>query len=286
MGRRFPFLRFVILTLWSLVCLFPLYWMLLTSLKADPDFINGPRYIPYVDFVPDLRAWRFILFEAQNGFYWRFANSLVVALTAAALAVVSGTMLVYGATRLPSQHWWFQGKFLIPAMIATRILPPLVVALPIYVMANTFNVLDTKALLILVYAAVHVPVVAWLCVPVIGLKRSEQEDAALLEGASNFLIFRSIVVPMAAAGLFAIGAIVFVLCWNEYILAVFLTSDHALTLPPFLMGQMSVKEAAAGAESHEWGNFSAATIIMVLPVVALTGAVLTLLRKLPFLRPS
>jgi ABC-type glycerol-3-phosphate transport system permease component len=129
-------------------------------------------------------------------------------------------------------------------------------------------------------------VVAWLCVPVIGFKRSEQEDAALLEGASNFLIFRSIVVPMAAAGLFAIGAIVFVLCWNEYILAVFLTSDNALTLPPFLMGQMSVKEAAAGAESQEWGKFSAASIIMVLPVMALTGAALTLLRRLPFFTSS
>jgi multiple sugar transport system permease protein len=286
MGRRFPIARFAILILWSLVCLFPLYWMLLTSLKSDPDFINGPRYIPYVDFVPDFRAWRFVLFEAQDGFYWRFANSLVVALTSAVLAVASGTMLVYGATRLLSQRWWLQGKFLIPMMIATRILPPLVVALPLYVMASIFNVLDTKALLILVYAAVHVPVVAWLCVPVIGLKRSEQEDAALLEGASNFLIFRSIVVPMAAAGLFAIGAIVFVLCWNEYILAVFLTSDNALTLPPFLMGQMSVKEAAAGAESQEWGKFSAASIIMVLPVMALTGAALTLLRRLPFFTSS
>jgi multiple sugar transport system permease protein len=281
MGRRFPFLRFSILVLWSLVCLFPLYWMLLTSLKSDADFITGPRYIPYLDFTPDFHAWSFILFEAQDGFYWRFVNSLLIALSAAALALCSGTMLVYGATRLLSRHWWLQSKFLIPAMIATRILPPLVVALPIYVMAKAFNVLDTKALLILVYAAVHVPVVAWLCVPVIGFKRSEQEDAALLEGASNFLIFRSIVVPMTAAGLFAIGAIVFVLCWNEYILAVFLTSDNALTLPPFLMGQMSVKEAAAGAESQEWGKFSAASIIMVLPVMALTGFALSLLRRLP-----
>ena len=80
MGRRFPIAHFAILILWSLVCLFPLYWMLLTSLKADADFINGPRYIPYVDFVPDFHAWRFILFEAQDGIYWRFANSLFVCL--------------------------------------------------------------------------------------------------------------------------------------------------------------------------------------------------------------
>lgn len=286
MGQRFPLARFAILILWSLVCLLPLYWMFLTSIKAAPDFIDGPRYIPYVDFVPDFRAWRFTLFEAQDGFYWRFANSFLIALTAAALAVASGAMLVYGATRLPTARWWLGPKVLVPAMIATRILPPVVVALPIYVMAKVLNVLDSKALLILVYAAVNVPVVAWLAVPVIGLKRSEQEDAALLEGASEFLIFRSVVLPMAAAGLFAIGAIVFVLSWNEYILAVFLTSENALTLPPFLMGQMSVKEAAAGAESEEWGNFSAATIIMVLPVLVLTGAALAVLRKLPFIRPS
>jgi multiple sugar transport system permease protein len=281
MGQRFPILRFAVL-----VCLFPLYWMFLTSIKAVPDFINNPRYIPFVDFVPDVRAWRHILFEAQSGFFWRFANSFLIAASAALLSVVSGTMLVYGTTRLHSRRWWLQAKLLIPAMIATRILPPLAVALPLYVMARVFNMLDTKSLLIGVYAAVHIPVVAWLCVPIIGTKRSEQEDAALLEGASEFLIFRSIVVPMAAAGLFAIGAIVFVLCWNEYIIAVFLTSDRALTLPPFLMGQMSVKEAAAGAESEEWGNFSAATIIMVLPVVALTGAALTLLRRLPLPRAS
>lgn len=280
MGQRFPFARLAILILWSLVCLLPLYWMLLTSIKAAPDFINSPRYIPYLDFVPDFRAWRFTLFEAQDGFYRRFGNSFFIALTAAALAVAAGAMLVYGATRLPTARWWLGPKVLVPALIATRILPPLVVALPIYVMAKVLNVLDTKALLILVYAAANIPIAAWLAVPIIGLKRSEQEDAAVLEGASNFLIFRSIVVPMAAAGLFAIGAIVFVLSWNEYILAVFLTSENALTLPPFLMGQMSVKEAAAGAESEEWGNFSAATIIMILPVLALAGAALTLPQKL------
>lgn len=286
MGRGFPFGRFAILILWSLVCLLPLYWMLLTSIKADTDFINGPRYIPYVDFVPDFRAWRFILFEAQDGFFRRFANSFVIALTASGLAVASGAMLVHGATRLPTARWWLGPKALIPAMITTRVLPPVAVALPIYVMAKFLNVLDSKALLILVYAAVNVPVAAWLAVPLIGLKRSEQEDAALLEGASEFLIFRSVILPMAAGGLFAIGAIVFMLSWNEYVLAVFLTSENALTLPPFLMGQMSVKEAAAGAESKEWGNISAATIIMVLPVLALTGAALAVLRKLPFIRSS
>lgn len=284
MVRRVRAWQVALLVIWGAVCILPLYWMFLTSIKSNPDFMNGPRYLPFVDFVPDLQAWRYVLLEAEGGFYWRLGNSLLIAVSATLLALAFGTMAVYGATRLPTRQRWLQDRYLVAAMVATRILPPIAVALPLYVLGKVLHLLDTHVLLILVYAAAHIPVVAWLALPVIGTKRSEQEEAALLEGVSHFLIFRTILLPMAAAGLMAIAAIVFVLCWNEYLFAVVLTTDHALTLPPFLMGQMSVKEAQAGAEVEEWGRFSAATIIMVLPVMALTGAALAVIGKQSFIR--
>ena len=80
---------------------------------------------------------------------------------------------------------------------------------------------------------------------------------------------------MAAAGL-----LIFVLCWNEYLFAAYLTSDHALTLPPFLAGQMSMREAQVGSEAEEWARFSAATVVIALPLLALTGLALRSLRRM------
>lgn len=284
MGRARAALTYMVLGLWGLISILPLYWLVLTSIKSGADFVQGPRYLPFVDFVPDFSAWRFVLFEQSGAIYPRFANSLIVAAGASLLSVMAGAMLVYGATRFPTRRSFLQGRVLIPAMIATRILPPLVVVLPLSLMAQLFRVADTRSLLVLVYAAVHVPVAAWLAAPAFGSRRSDQEEAAVLDGAPEWLIFGDVVLPMMAPALMAIAVVVFVLCWNEYLFAVFLTSDHALTLPPFLVGQMSVKEAQAGAEVEEWGRFSAATVLMVLPPLALSTVALSLLRQLPFWR--
>lgn len=88
-----------LLGLWSLVCLFPLYWLVLTSFKSGEAIATGPRFIPFVDFQPVLEAWSFILFNSNEHLFQRFFNSFFVASVSASLALLFGAMAVYGLTQ-------------------------------------------------------------------------------------------------------------------------------------------------------------------------------------------
>ena len=125
-------------------------------------------------------------------------------------------------------------------MMATRILPPMVVLLPIFMMAQNTGMLDTRFALILTCASVNLPVVVWLILPVFGPRATQQEEAAQLDGASHITTFFTIFLPMVASSLAAVGLLIFVLCWNEYLFAVTLASNNAMTLPPWIIGQIEL----------------------------------------------
>ena len=165
------------------------------------------------------------------------------------------------------------------AMLATRILPPVVVALPIYVMALYTGTRDTHFALIFTYTAANFPVAVWLLLPVFGNMVTSQEEAAQLDGASHFQIFFTIFLPMVAASVAAVGLVMFILCWNEYLFAIFLTGDKVSTLPPWVMGQMLIKEAQAGGDTEEWPQLSAAIIFMIAPLLACTAFALRVLGR-------
>ena len=156
-------------------------------------------------------------------------------------------------------------------ILASRILPPVVIVLPLYVMAQRAGVLDTRSILILTYTAANLPVAVWLLLPVLGSAATDLEEAAQLDGASHFRILLQIVAPTAAAGVAAAGLLIFVLCWNEYLFSVYLADNHAMTMPPFLAAQMSVREQQAGSDAEEWARLSAAIILMAAPLIACAG---------------
>jgi multiple sugar transport system permease protein len=242
-------LSYIALAVWSLVCLFPLYWVAITSLKSEADIMNGPVYLPFIDFTPSLKAWRFILGDPYDNLLPRFFNSAVIGVTATVITVVLGGMAVYGFTRFK----WRAGlphKVLF-AILASRILPPVVIVLPLYLMAQMTGTLDTQFALIFTYTAINLPVAVWLLQPVLGSRPTEQEEAALLDGASHVAIFFTIVLPMVAASIAAVALLVFFLCWNEYLFAVYLAGNEAMTLPPWMVGQLSMKEAQIGGEAEE-----------------------------------
>jgi multiple sugar transport system permease protein len=254
------------LLLWSAVCLFPVCWMAVTSLKAEADVISVPRYLPFIDFEPTLSSWRFILADPHENLAMRFVNSALVAVSSTMLTMLFGAMAVYGVTRFPRTD--ALSRAMLPAIIASRILPPIVLVLPIYMMVQFAGLLDTRLALALADAAANLPVAIWLLLPVFGARATEQEEAAQLDGASRVAIFFTIVAPIAAGGLAACGLLIFVLCWNEYLYAAYLATDNAMTVPTWLVGQMSIKEAQVGSEAEEWSHFSAAAILMAAPALA------------------
>ena len=310
---------YAVLGFWSVVCLFPLYWVVVTSFKGEPEIIEGPFYLPFVDFTPNLKSWVATLTYSNDHLVSRFYNSTIVAICSTLLTVSFGGMAVYGLTRFRYDVRWkrlvlfflaaiFAGiAFVVPtvwvqflfalvtalllfsavmlrqtgltignevilfALLATRILPPIVVVLPLYMMGFYTHTLDTHVPLIFSYTASNLPVAIWLLLPVFGKFATSQEEAAQLDGASRISIFFTIFLPMVAASTAAVGLLIFVLCWNEYLFAAYLASDSVSTMPPWVIGQMSIKEAQVGGDSQEWPQLSAAMIFMVVPVLACAG---------------
>ena len=326
-ARVVNILIYTVLGLWTLVCLFPLYWVAVTSLKGEHEIVDGPFYLPFVDFMPTPDAWVTILTYANDHLLSRFFNSAVVAITSTLLTISLGGLAVYGLTRFRYALRWrrlalfflavvFAGSILtVPAVwvqllfavvaallfllaarlnqrgptlrndgilyaiLATRVLPPVAVVLPIYMMAQYTGALDTHFALIFTYTAANLPVAVWLLLPVFGNTATSQEEAAQLDGASHLRIFLTIFLPMVAASTAAVGLVVFILCWNEYLFAAYLTSDKVSTLPPWVVGQMSIKEAQVGSDAEEWPQLSAAIVFMVVPLLACTGFVQRLLTR-------
>jgi multiple sugar transport system permease protein len=258
-----------VLWLWSLVCLFPLYWVAVTSLKREDDIAHGPRFLPFIDFRPSLDAWAFILSDAHENLVMRFVNSAVISIAATALTLIIAAMAAYGLTR------WQRARdgAITAGLLATRILPPIVLVLPISMMMQGAGLRDTWSALIITYTAINLPVALWLLRPVLGARATEQEEAALLDGASHIRVFFEVLLPMTAWGLAAVGLLIFILCWNEYLFSAFLAADRAMTVPTWLEGQMSIKEAQVASEAEEWAHFSAATLLLVLPVIGFAGLV-------------
>lgn len=321
MTRAGKIIAYAILVIWAAICILPIYWVAITSLKSVAAIDKPQGYLPFIDFAPSLESWRFILLDQSENLVTRFLNSIVIGIAATVITVTVSGMAIYGLTRFPPALRWTSvlaaaaaAAFLLAALLlpggwprmalgmaaiasaaaavlarghgpaiggpafvalilATRILPPVTLVIPLFLFAAATGMRDTITFMVLVYAAINIPVAVWLLLPVFGTRAMEQEEAAQLDGASHVGIFFTILLPMVRASIAAAGLVVFLLCWNEYLLSAILTADHALTLPPWAVGQLSMKEAQTGGEAEEWAHLSAATILMMIPALAFAAFV-------------
>jgi multiple sugar transport system permease protein len=150
-------------------------------------------------------------------------------------------------------------------IISQRILPPVAVVIPIYVFFQHLGLLDTRTALVLTYAATNLPIVVWLMRDYFNKLPWELEEAAVVDGASTFRVFRSITLPLSIPGLVATFLIVLVFAWNEYLLALFLSSADAQTMPLTVAAQNATR-------GPQWWYMSVLIQIMILPVIALAIA--------------
>ncbi len=146
-------------------------------------------------------------------------------------------------------------------MISQRILPPVVTVVPVYMMFQAVGLLDTHAALIIAYAVVNLPIVVWLMHDFFATIPIDLEESAQLDGASRLTTFFEIVLPLAKTGLAATTLLTLILAWNEYLLAIFLSTTRAQTMP-ILVAAMN-----AGERGILWWNMSVVIIVMIIPVV-------------------
>jgi multiple sugar transport system permease protein len=150
-------------------------------------------------------------------------------------------------------------------MISQRMLPPVAVVIPIYVLFQRLDLLDTWAALIITYVAANLPMVVWLMRDYFQSVPIELEECAAIDGASRYRTFWSIVLPLSLPGLVATFLFVLVFAWNEYLLALFLTSAKAQTLPLTIAAQNATR-------GPQWWYMSVLILIMIIPVIGMAIA--------------
>ena len=304
-------LAYLALGVWTVIVLFPIYWLVVTSLKIPIQVSDGPFYIPFVDFQPSLHAWDYILAgDLSNDTLRTYSNTLIVAPTSALIALLLGTTAAYALVRFEYRPrvgailtfigcvalaiiavnlgapWQVAVAAAIAVfvlllqtigrrfkralgnndvafwMISQRMLPPVAVIIPIYVLFQRLSLLDTRAALIITYVASNLPIVIWLMRDYFNTIPIELEECAAIDGASRYRTFWSIVLPLAVPGLVATFLFVLVFTWNEYLLALFLSSARAQTLPYIIAAQNAVR-------GPQWWYMSVLILIMILPVVVI-----------------
>ncbi|HMR62003.1 MAG TPA: carbohydrate ABC transporter permease, partial [Amaricoccus sp.] len=158
------------LILWSVICLFPIFWTVTTSFKTAPDVTQG-HLIPFVDFQPDWRGWRSLglspdtigeISTPRAEFLKRFWNSVIVATSASALAVVLGSLAAYGLSRFSYRFGFMRNKDISFFFLSQLILPPVVLALPFLVLYKELALLDSRVGIILIYTLTVLPIVIWI----------------------------------------------------------------------------------------------------------------------------
>jgi multiple sugar transport system permease protein len=191
----------------------------------------------------------------------RFLNSLIVAVISTLLAVGMGTFTAYGFSRFRVAG----ESDLLFFILSTRMLPPIVVAIPMFLMYRTFGLTDSHIGLIILYTAFNLSFSVWLMKGFIDEIPKEYEEAALVDGYSRLQAFFKIVLPQAATGIAATAVFCFITAWNEYAFALILTNRRAQTAPPFIPSQV-------GSGLPEWTVIAAGTVLFLLPVAIFTFA--------------
>ena len=282
----------ILVAIYALVTLIPLTWIIMTGFKTPSDAISYP---PKIVFSPSVEGYcnlfttrsrqtpeyiaalppaagnceqiardQQMVVAGPSNFVPRFTNSLIIAFGSTILSVGFGVMAAYAFSRfkvpLKDDLLFF--------ILSTRMMPPIAVAIPIFLMYRELGLSDTRLGMIFLYSAVNVSLAVWLLKGFMDEIPREYEEAAMVDGYTRLQAFRKVVLPQATTGIVATAIFCLIFAWNEYAFAVLLTSGTAQTAPPFI-------PIIIGEGGMDWPAVAAGTTLFLAPILVFT----VLLRK-------
>jgi multiple sugar transport system permease protein len=287
-----PILRWLaglIVVTYAVVSVLPIVWIGMTAFKSQSDAIAYP---PKVFFTPTLEGFvdlftvqthqphEFIaklpppttwyeklardhdkVIAGPSRVVERFANSIIIGFGSTILATFLGTLAAYGFSRFKVPL----ADDLLFFILSTRMMPPIAVAVPIYMMYRYLNLYDTRIGMILLYTAVNVSLAVWLLKGFIDEIPREYEEAALIDGYTRLQAFRKVVLPQAVTGIAATAIFCLIFSWNEYAFNLLLTNAEAQTMPPFI-------PFIIGEGGQNWPAVAAGTTLFLAPIFIFTIA--------------
>jgi multiple sugar transport system permease protein len=250
--------RYVVLLVVLIFCLFPIFWVIATSVKMPAEFLsNPPVWIPQK---PTLVHFQNVMVQRGN---LALKNSVIIATGATFLSMLVGSLAAYSLARLNTggRHFAFW-------LLSQRLMPPVVLIVPFFLLLrdlgriNPALGLDSHAALIALYTVFNLPFVIWMMRSYFEAVPAEIEESALVDGSTRLRAFASITLPLAVPGLIATGTFAFIFSWMEFLFAVVFTRTKAVTLPVAIAG-------FSGSQGSNWGQASALAVVAMVPVFAL-----------------
>lgn len=249
-GRALRVARVAFLTTVVIFVVFPLLWLALASIKTRAGALAMP---PELIFTPTLEAYAKI---RSSGAGRAFGNSLTIALTNVALSLLLAVPAAYALARMRGRiqaHLSFW-------VLSIRLAPLFAVILPLYVLFRGMGLLDTRIALALAHLTLTLPLAVWLLMTYFRSLPRDLDEAAMLDGARPWQVLLMVIVPLSRPMLASVAVIVFIFSWNEFLLAFFLTSRNAQTVPVMVAG-------LAGTMTFDWPLIAAISICSMVPAL-------------------
>ena len=237
----------------SVVALFPLVWVILSSVKGSGELTSNPT-----SFLP--KEFTFINYKNvidNLGFTVNIGNSLIIALITTFIAITVSSMAAYGIVRFFPKF----GNIMSRVLVTTYMFPPILLAIPYSLVMAKLGLTNTRVGLIIVYLSFSVPYAVWMLVGFFKTVPIGIEEAARVDGANKLVTFVRIVLPLVAPGIVATAIYTFINAWNEFLYSLILiNSTNLMTVSVAL-------KSLQGAEILDWGSMMAASTIVVIPSV-------------------
>lgn len=235
--------------------IFPIYWIALNSFKTSLDIFAVPPV--WFDFQPT--GTHYFAAFVERPFLIFALNSLIIAVGTTIFSIVFGTMAGYALARFT---YWRNVKFHLSFWIlSTRMMPPIVTIIPLFIFFGVLDLLNTKTAVIVAYTAFNLPFVIWMMKSYFQELPVELEEAAIVDGDTRWGAFIRVAVPLARPGLAATSIFSLILAWNEMLLALILTeTQQSVTLPIGIAGRVT-------QYTTHWGEISAAGFLASIPIV-------------------
>ncbi|GAA0219300.1 carbohydrate ABC transporter permease [Halobaculum roseum] len=249
--------RHGVLLTWSFVVLFPLYWVVSMSLKPPGQANSLP---PDWVFLPTV--YNYIQLAQRGEFVAAFANSVIMVAASVVLVLLIGVPAAYVLSRwdIPRE------RDVLVWILSSRMLPPIAVVIPFFVIFRALNLFDTRIGMVLMYISINLSLVVWVMKAFFDGIPETLEEAARVDGATRFQSFRKVILPAAKPGIFSVAIISFIFAWIELLFGLVLTSFEAVPVTLYVYSFI-------GSRSIEWGMLAAASTAMIVPVVIFLIAV-------------
>jgi len=242
---------YLVLILYFLFTLGPLLWIISLSLKTQLQAFANP---PLIFFKPTLENYQKLFSETK--FLRFFVNSIFISTISTVLSLAIGTLAAYGLVRIKA-HW---KNMVLLWIVLIRMAPAMTFVIPFFIVFLGIGLIDTRIGLIISYFTFNLPLVIWLMRSFFLDVSESIEEAAFIDGASIPQTFFRVVLPITLPGLVSTGIITFIVCWNEFIFALILTRNKAVTAAIGIMNLMKY-------EGTEWGMMGAGAVILILPAI-------------------